>query len=253
MKQFKRHPEKETNAEEGHYYISISDLMTSILFIFIMILTYVMLSFVQKEDELSNEIRKIEQNIKYRAELLQFLQSKLREKDIDVEIDIENGNLRLKSDLLFGSGSAVISEEGKRQIGEIAKLLNVKMVEPKYQGAIDTIFIEGHTDTARIKATSGHRDFWSNKELSAQRAINTYAQMEQATEKSIKELKNNKGNYVFSYSGYAATRPLCDESNETIAEDNKRLRKCRAKNRRIEFYFTINTPDIDAIRVKIDE
>lgn len=250
---FKRHPEEETQGEEGHYFISISDLMTSLLFIFILLLSYVMLSFVQKENELSNEIKKIEQNIDYRAELLHALQSRLRENNIDVDIDIENGNMRLKSDLLFESGSADMSHEGERQISEIARLLMEKMVEPKYQNAIDTIFVEGHTDTQPIKASGKYRDVWSNKELSAQRAINTYAQMVQAAGKSITLLKNNRHKYLFSYSGYAATRPLCDEREAAIAGDRERLNKCRGKNRRIEFYFTVNTPDIESMKAKIDE
>ena len=104
----RRKVEEETSSDDGHYYISISDLMTSLLFIFILILSYVMLSFVKKEDELSNEIKKIEQNIEYRGELLQNLQKELLGKDISVEIDKENGNMRLKSDLLFKSGSAII-------------------------------------------------------------------------------------------------------------------------------------------------
>lgn len=253
MRPFKRPEDAEAHGEGGQYYISISDLMTSLLFVFILILSYVMLSFVKKEDELSNEIKKIEQNIEYRAELLRTLQARLRKKNIDVEIDIENGNLRLKSDLLFESGSADMSGEGERQISEIARLLMEKMAESKYQNAIDTIFVEGHTDTQPIKASGKYRDLWSNKELSAQRAINTYGQMVQAAGKPITQLKNKKNKYLFSYSGYAATRPLCDESAEAIAGNRELLGKCRGKNRRIEFYFTVNTPDIDAMKAKIDE
>jgi len=48
-----------------------------------------------------------------------------------VEIDKENGNMRLKSDLLFQSGSADISQEGKRQIGKIAKMLGSKIERRK--------------------------------------------------------------------------------------------------------------------------
>lgn len=46
-----------THNDDGHYYISISDLMTSLLFIFVLILAYMMLSFVEKQEQLNDEIK----------------------------------------------------------------------------------------------------------------------------------------------------------------------------------------------------
>lgn len=249
----RRKADEETGSDDGHYYISISDLMTSLLFIFILILSYVMLSFVKKEDELSNEIKKIEQNIEYRGELLQNLQEELLGKNISVEIDKENGNMRLKSDLLFQSGSATISDEGKRQIGEIAQLLMIKMVEEKYKMAIDTIFIEGHTDTIPIRVSNKCRSQWSNKELSAQRAINTYIHMLLTTNNDINTLKNKKEKHLLSYSGYADTRQLCDESQLQNIATQEEIKECRSKNRRIEFYFTVNTPDTKEMKEHLSD
>ena len=249
----RRKVEEDTGSDDGHYYISISDLMTSLLFIFILILSYVMLSFVKKEDELSNEIKKIEQNIEYRGELLQDLQEELLGKDISVEIEKENGNMRLKSDLLFRSGSATISVEGKRQIGEIAQLFMMKMVQKKYKMAIDTIFIEGHTDGMPIRVSNGCRDLWSNKELSAQRAINTYSQMLVITDNKINTLKNKKEKHLLSYSGYADNRQLCNEQEVKKTSTPQELKLCRSKNRRIEFYFTVNTPDIKKMKEHLSD
>jgi flagellar motor protein MotB len=238
---------EDNNSDDGHYYISISDLMTSLLFIFILILSYVMLSFVKKEDLLTNKIKQIEQNIEYRGELLQSLQIELLDKNISIEIDEENGNMRLKSDLLFKSGSAAISEEGKRQISEIAKIFMVKMIEPKYKLAIDTIFIEGHTDSIPIRISKNSRLQWTNKELSSQRAINTYSEMQIATNYEINNLRNKKDKYLLSYSGYASNRQLCNEKAKVKASKEDR-KLCRSKNRRIEFYFTVNTPDIKNLK-----
>jgi flagellar motor protein MotB len=250
----RRNIDNNETTDDGHYYISISDLMTSLLFIFILLLSYVMLSFVKKEDQLSNEIKKIEQNIEYRGELLEDIQQELTGKKISVEIDKENGNMRLKSDLLFKSGSATISDEGQRQIGEIAQLFMQKMTKPKYMMAIDTIFIEGHTDSVPIRVSNGCRDLWSNKELSAQRAINTYSEMLVKTDNKINTLKNKKGKHLLSYSGYADNRPLCDETKiEQDVDFKKLLKLCRSKNRRIEFYFTVNTPDVKKIKEHLDD
>lgn len=249
----RRRVDEDGDSDDGHYYISISDLMTSLLFIFILILSYVMLSFVKKEDELSNEIEKIEQNIEYRGELLKDLKEELLGKNISVEIDKENGNMRLKSDLLFKSGSATISTEGRRQIGEIAQLFMIKMFEPKYKMAIDTIFIEGHTDGVPIRVSNGCRDLWSNKELSAQRAINTYSQMLFVTDNAINTLKNKKEKHLLSYSGYADNRQLCNEKETIQSSTPEEMKQCRSKNRRIEFYFTVNTPDIKKMKEHLSD
>jgi flagellar motor protein MotB len=225
------------HSEDGHYYISISDLMTSLLFIFILILAYMMLSFVEKQEQLNDEIKKLEQNIEARKDLLQLLKDELIKEDINVDIDKENGNMRLKSDLLFQSGSADISQEGKRQIGKIAKMLVSKLQEERYISAIDTVFIEGHTDNKPINGVYKNGRSWTNKELSSQRAINTFSEMNFETNNEILYLKNIKNKSLLSYSGYAETRPLCFEDND----------ECRNKNRRIEFYFTVNTPEIKKI------
>jgi len=246
---FRKNTQEHSGSDDAHYYISISDLMTSLLFIFILILSYVMLSFVKKEDVLTSEIKKIEQNIQHRAELLQTLQKDLKNKNISIEIDEKNGNMRLKSDLLFKQGSATISEDGKKQISQIAKLLMDKMVQEKYKNSIDTIFIEGHTDSVPIKVKNVCRGEWTNKELSAQRAINTYSEMLEATNGKIDNLKNKKNKHLLSYSGYADSRQLCNEHNSSSID----LKKCRAKNRRIEFYFSVNTPEIKNIKEKLNE
>jgi len=248
----RRRVEEETGSEDGHYYISISDLMTSLLFIFILILSYVMLSFVKKEDELSNKIKKIEQNIEYRGDLLQDLQEELLGKDISVEIDKENGNMRLKSDLLFKSGSAIISNEGKRQIGEIAQLFMIKMIEPKYKMAIDTIFIEGHTDSVQTGPSLRTKGI-TNKELSVFRGIRTYTTMLEATNNGIQNLNNKNEKHLFSYSGYADNRQLCDEKEAKKTSTPQELRLCRSKNRRIEFYFTVNTPDVKQMKEHLSD
>lgn len=223
------------NSDDGHYYISISDLMTSLLFIFILILGYVMLSFVQKQEVLNTKIVALEKNSHHRKELLTILQSELLRVGVDVQVDIENGNMRLTSDILFEQSSAQMSDIGKQKIDTIAKVLIDKMKEPKYLNSIDTIFIEGHTDNTPFRSqVNTCKETWTNKELSAQRAINTYLEMDKVTSGEISKLKNIQKKALFSYSGYADTRPIQECTNLDTP-------LCRDKNRRIEFYFTINT------------
>lgn len=212
------------HAEEGHYWISISDLMTSLLFIFILILAYTIFTFSQKSEA-------YEENFKNRQQLLEELQKQLKRENVDVDIDPQNGNMRIRSDTFFSLGSADLSPEGYAKISTIATEITNKMKDPKYKKAIDTIFIEGHTDNVPVDSFRGGRR-WTNMELSAQRAINTFLAMNSSA--AIGLLKNSTNHYLFSYSGYAEQRPI--STNDTIDG--------RKQNRRIEFFFALASPKV---------
>ena len=98
--------------------------------------------------------------------------------------------------------------------------------EDTYKNSVDTIFIEGHTDSDPIE---NHPRYRSNWDLSTERAINTLTKLEEDNE-SLKQLKNAVGNPIFSCSGYADTRPV------TTDEERK------AENRRIDLRFTMMPP-----------
>lgn len=215
----------ENHDEGGHYWISISDLMTSLLFIFILILAYTIFTFSQKQEA-------FEENFNARAKLLETLQKELKQKNIDVDIDPKNGNMRVRADTFFSIGSAELSGDGRNKLSEIAKTISEKLSETKYKQAIDTIFIEGHTDNKPITQVNGGRR-WTNMELSSQRAINSFIEMNRAV--NISGMKNSNGNFLFSYSGYADTRPVSNADTDDA----------RAKNRRIEFFFALSSPKVE--------
>lgn len=147
-----------------------------------------------------------------------------------MDIDPKNGNMRIKSDAFFAIGSADLNLQGQTVIVQIAHEIKSQMSNDKYKQAIDTIFIEGHTDDVPISMNYGRR--WTNMELSAQRAINTYLAMDRGV--NIRDMTNRDGRYLFSYSGYAESRPIDDNTTEVG----------RAKNRRIELFFALTSPQL---------
>ncbi len=77
--------------------------------------------------------------------------------------------------------------------------------------------------------------------------------MLEATNDGIQSLSNKNDKHLFSYSGYADTRPL-PICKDIYIDNNETLRnECRNKNRRIEFYFTVNTPDIKKMKEKLSD
>lgn len=205
--------------EENPFVISISDLMAGLLTIFMLALAYYVLSFGQQTAKLTESEDK-------RAEILQMLRRELEAAGIAVHVDKDV--LRLPEGVLFDVGEAEIKEDGWRTIRVLAPVLSRLLQDPKFKDAVETVFIEGHTDNRPISTSR----FPSNWELSTQRAINTWRAM-QKVRPELGELKNKSGKPLFSCSGYADTRPIA--RNDT--PEGRRL------NRRIDLRFTMTPPE----------
>lgn len=224
--------------DENHFWISISDLMTSLLFIFILILAYMILEYQDKDQQAQQRILAFQKNVDARTELLKTLELELKKNKINIEIDENDGTMRITKEKLFDSAKADIREEKKWIIKEVATQLIYLMDNDKYQSAINTIFIEGHTDNINMnKGKYGFR--WTNMELSSQRAINTFLLMNEMSDNKLAQLRNVDNQALISYSGYADTRPIKGVENTT--------REGRERNRRIQFFFAVNPPPIEDI------
>lgn len=147
----------------------------------------------------------------YRSVLAKFQSlidsGKLKAKIVDGRMVLE-----LKTDILFPSGSAKLSDEGKATIQEVARLL-ADIPEREFQ-------IEGHTDNVPIKT----KQYPSNWELAADRAINVVKEMVGAGMPPAR----------VSAAALADTRPTASNATE----------EGRAQNRRIEIVIV---PDLSTL------
>jgi len=132
---------------------------------------------------------------------------KLKAKIVDGRMVLE-----LQTDILFGSGSADLSEEGGATIREVGGLL-ASIPDRTFQ-------VEGHTDNVPIKT----KRYPSNWELASARAINVVKEMVEAGMNPDR----------VSAASFADTRPTA--SNETD--------EGRAQNRRIEIVIV---PDLSQL------
>jgi flagellar motor protein MotB len=280
--------QKQQSSEENHFWISISDLMTTLLFVFILILAVTILDLqtdhISKEEyeqvklerdaaikenkelqklikslvierdtfkkkmevaikekkdiekkynDLKAKIKKLlNKNRNARTELLSQLKQRLAIKNVNVEIVPEEGVMRITKERLFDTAKAEVKD--KKLIKAVTKELLTLLQDDQYREAINTIYIEGHTDSDRLNRKRGGIA-WTNKELSAQRAINTFILMKRYAE----EQQLNFEDRLFSYSGYADSRPIKGTSNKNKDE--------KARNRRIQFFFALNPPKVKSV------
>lgn len=235
--------------DDENYFISMTDMMVGILFIFIIMLMVFALNFRQKTDdqetnikiaeELTQQIEKLQQQIhqefavlseadKARRQLLETLKQRLeRDGELSVQIDEANGVLRLTENAVRFDPDKSDIEKAKTNVQKIARAL--ADILPAYTNCaeaalcspyvnaethrVETVFVEGHTDR------TGRDD--RNWQLSTERAVNTYRAIIE-TAPALRLLRNGDGREVLSVSGYSSTRPLSEgKSNEHHALDRR--------------------------------
>jgi chemotaxis protein MotB len=145
----------------------------------------------------------------------------IREKKL-AKVRIEDGRavLQLESDVLFASGKADLTKEGKEAVQAIGKML---------AGGAGTFQVEGHTDTDKISG----KEFPTNWHLGSARAINVAAAMIDAGMPTTR----------ISAASYGDTRPV--SSNDT--------KEGKAENRRIELVWMPELDDVLPLKKMLKE
>ena len=212
--------EEHLEGAKDAFSVSISDLMSGLLAIFILALAYFILNFSQATSQLT-------QNDALRPQLLDDVQQQLSADGIQVTVDEKHGILRISEGVLFDAGHADLKPQGQIVIQKLSAILATTLQSETYAGTVETIFIEGHTDNTPIN----NGMFPSNWELSTKRAINTWRMMTKARP-DLDQLQNKTKQPIFSCSGYAETRPIADNASAAGKQ----------ANRRIDIRFTMSPP-----------
>lgn len=158
---------------------------------------------MQKENIKLNEIGKFNT---YRSEFFDNLKNIIKDKS---GIKIVGDRFIFQSELFFDTASDTLSEDGKSQISDLAKV--IKDIGSKIPRNIKWILrVDGHTDSRPISGK-----FASNWELSASRAISVVKNL----------ISHGVGAEHLVAAGFGEHQPILNNKSE----------EALAKNRRIEF------------------
>ena len=164
-----------------------------------------------------------------RKEIVTEVAAELGRRGVKVIVSENSSAFHIPEETLsFETGKWEIPDgnrEGLRLIGDI---LHAAITRDDRLDYIDTIFVEGHTDSLPLQREMGN---WG---LSTYRAISVwnYWEAQDTPAKHLCELKNHEGEPVFSVSGYGDTRRLIpNDVNEAH----------RRQNRRIDVRFTMKS------------
>jgi flagellar motor protein MotB len=234
---------------ENPYWISFSDIMAGLLAIFILTLVTLMIQLheqiiIQKDvkKRVENALRELANIDERRKELVNEIQENLQKKGIIVEIQENHSVIRIPDDqLYFNSGEHNIIKKLEKLVDQVGSVLEIALSRKDRMQYIDTIFIEGHTDSLPFR--EGEMGNWG---LSSYRAIAVWKFWTEkpGNQKSFSKMKNRNGKKVFSVSGYASTRRV-----EVIEDTNSK----RKKNRRIDLRFSMKIPDAVDLNKILDE
>ena len=237
MNRFSR-PSSRNIDEENPYWISFSDLMSALLVIFILATVTLIIELTQRTQDIDEGIEELQQAEQARQSILREVKEALLTQNIKVEIADNDTVIRIPEETLtFLSGKDEIPniELMKNAVKNIGTALHKAILKNSRFKYLDTVFVEGHTDSWPIK--EGKYKLKGNWGLSADRAITVWKVWNEQLILSPKlgEMENAYGQRLFSVSGYAETRRL-------IFNDDTKEK--RSKNRRIDIRFTVKRPSI---------
>lgn len=226
----------EPSGEEGGYLASVADLMIGLLFVFILLV--VVLAAAQREEQSRAESEQATAQQQFQRDRQAILDRAQRDRDLilgasdprglvtaligdavrqvvpNVRVDTASGVISLSNDSLFAIGQDQLLPGGESDLQKVAQAL--AEVLPCFVGhqalsqacadnpsghSIETIFIEGHTDSRPVTSRRG-----DNFDLSLARARTVHGVLVSNT--TLLGLRNNLDQPLFSFSAYADTRPV---------------------------------------------
>jgi len=222
---------------EDENYQALSDLMTAMLFVFIITLIAYIINFSSNKDlaqSLGQQMSDLELKKSY---IIRTVSDNLLKNGIRHEVNIKGGTISISSDQLgFTAGQHKLESESISTISKVSasidaaikcepqQLANTELCIDGFISEIDHVFVEGHTDNVPFRARNGIRN---NVDLSLLRAASVKQILDRTDDVVTKTVAK-----VFVPVGYGDTQPLIEYSKPT--DD--------AKNRRIDFRFSLKKP-----------
>lgn len=174
-------------------------------------------------------VKRLSEIEKIRIEIVTEIATELERRGVKVIVSENSSAFHIPEETLsFETAKWDIPHRNKNGLRLIGDILHAAITKNDRLNYIDTIFVEGHTDSVPLERNMGN---WG---LSTYRAISVwnYWEAQQSAAKLLCQLKNHEGHPAFSVSGYGDTRRLIPND---IQEADRR------KNRRIDVRFTMKS------------
>lgn len=144
------------------FWTTMADLLLGLAIIFMTLFVLAMTGFTQES------IEQKQQQIEVSKELVE----KLKEADIEAEVDTLTGDVKISDLELFETGSFTLSPKGKAYLNKLAPIyINTIFSKGELIGSIENIVIQGHTDSQTFAGIKNpDEQYMKNMTLSLERA-----------------------------------------------------------------------------------
>lgn len=212
---------KRSQEEEPGFWISFSDLMASILIIFILLFVY---KLVEYQANLTEKEQQIQELTSTRVKIIEMLQEEFKKEDIDINIDPKTGTIKLNESILFDTSKSELKEEGKEFARRFIPIyVKILLGNEEVKSQLSQIIIEGHTDDVG--------SYMSNLKLSQDRTLSV-AQFLLDDEFDYK-YKKDLQEYI-TLNGRSYSEPILDDEGNINRDASRRVEiKFRLKEEEI--------------------
>lgn len=208
--------------EENIFWVTMSDLMLGLACVFMTLFVLAMTGFTQTSVQQKQQ----------QMEAVEELADKLKEADINAEVDKMTGDIKISDLELFEVNSWTLSKRGQEYLDKLVPIyVNTIFTKPELDQNIANIVVQGHTDSQSFAGLSTKDEqFVRNMELSLKRA-NSVAEYMFKTNFDKKHSADLRHKLVVE--GKSFTEPIMVNGKEDYA-----------KSRRVELKLKVNTWDI---------
>jgi outer membrane protein OmpA-like peptidoglycan-associated protein len=213
------------------YWIPLSDLMTGLMMVFMLIAVTFMLRVEQTTTLVVKEYEET------KSDLAQALQKEFAENLRQWNAEIL-GDMTIRFDdpnVLFDTGSAVVKPTFKDILNDFIPRYISLVTSKKYANSIKEIRIEGHTSKKWAAGTDDKTAFIKNMRLSQERA---QSMLEYILNLSTLNQHEKWMRTYLTSSGFSSSKPIYDEKH--MVDD--------VRSQRVEFVIVTNSEsNMDAI------
>ena len=203
-------PKTEETNEGNIFWITMTDLMTGLVLVFIVLFFYTFIT--GHMDKIQSELAQ--------ENASKSLQETLKKQDIEASIDPVSGVVKISDLELFDVNSYKLSEKGKVYLDKFAPAYLDSLFSNDYLDKnIDKIVIQGHTDSQTFAGKfSDDEQYMKNMELSLNRAYEVANYM---TNTPYNKANGNRLRKMIIVEGASFSEPVLVKGKEDYAKSRR--------------------------------
>lgn len=201
---------KEDNTEGNIFWITMTDLMTALVLVFVVMFFYTYMT---------SHLEIVKQNLA-KEKANKSLQESLVSQNIKATVDPVSGIVKISDLELFNTGSYKLSDKGKNYLDKFAPAYLDSLFSNDYLNKnIEKIIIQGHTDSQTfVGQYNEDEQYMKNMELSLNRAYEVANYMSNT---NYNKINGDRLRKMIIVEGASFSEPVLTNGKEDLAKSRR--------------------------------